>query len=225
MNLQVCVPYEPCPFKCPMCIARNRKVFDNLYAAKPADYFSALRALRDNKKYDYFILTGNSDPTLHRLWLEEVSSFLQETRHGIELQTRNYNLKGYNLDNIGTTAYSINTLRNYLKAWNFRKTSQNNRMVILLTKEFEFLNADNFDPMGFNQITFKMLQLSGDALTNDWIMNNQMQDFSGIYQIINYFNGSDVSIRLDANCQESHGRYEIFREDGNVYKAWEDETP
>ena len=222
MNLQVCVPYEPCPFNCPMCIARNRKVFDNIYKEYPARYFEELKFHISKGEYDYFILTGNTDPTLNKQWLNDVSGILSGRR--VELQTRNYNLQNYDLSHIETLAYSISTLKDYLKSWKFvKKIERNNRLVIMLTKEFEILNHDNFSPMGYNQITFKKLHMTADQITNSWIRENAMVDYTGILDIVNHYNGTDVSVRIDVNCQDSHGRYEIFREDGKIYKTWEEE--
>jgi hypothetical protein len=221
LNLQICVPYEECPFRCPMCIARNRKIFNNLYKENPVEYINRLKDVMS--AYDYFILTGSTEPTLNSLWLKDVSYLLHMNHGSVELQTRNYNLKNYDLSGIETIAYSISTMKNYLKSWNFRKSATNNRLVILLTKEFSVLNVDFFDSMGYNQITFKKLQLTSDAKTNEWIKNNEMVDFDSILAIVDFYNGSDVSVRFDGNCQDSHGRYEIFREDGIIYKAWEEE--
>jgi len=224
MNLQICVPYEPCPFNCPMCIARNRKVFENLYETYPARYFEELQFHISKGTYNYFILTGNTDPTLNKHWLKEVSQLL--SGRNVELQTRNYNLNTYDLRHIETLAYSISTLKDYLKSWNFRKLERddrNNRLVIMLTREFEVLNHDNFNPMGYNQITFKKLQMTADEETNEWIRKNAMIDHTGILDIVNHYNGTNVSVRIDTNCQDSHGRYEIFREDAQIYKAWEEE--
>ena len=46
MNLQVCLPYQPCWFNCPMCVARGHKhkyIFDNLYASDKKKYLKALK--------------------------------------------------------------------------------------------------------------------------------------------------------------------------------------
>lgn len=223
MNLQVCVPYEKCPYNCPMCIASGRKQFKNEYDEDEEYYFSQLEKIADN--YDNFIITGATDPTLNKAWLENIIDILYRFGN-VELQTRNYNLKGFDLKGLSTLAYSITTIKDFLRAWKFKKLENgNNRLVILLTKEFDFLTADNFNPMGYNQITFKVLQKTADEKTNKWIDENEMKDFANIYNIINKYNGEEVSVRIDTNCQDSHGRYEIFREDGLLYKKWEDETP
>jgi len=205
-----------------MCIASDRKVFDNVYKSEPDFYHHRV----DNEIagfYDSYIITGNTDPTLNRKWLKDILIDLDGCEN-IELQTKNYNLKGYNLCGITTLAYSIINVKDYLKAHSFRKIKGDNRLVILLTKEFDFLTADNFDPMGYNQITFKVLQDTASEEANGWILTNEMADLTNIYEIVNKFNGNqNVSVRIDTTCQDSEGRYEIFREDGKVYNNWEDE--
>ena len=223
MNLQVCVPYEKCPFKCPTCIANGRETFKNLHNFYLEGYEEALQELVDSREFDNFVLTGNTEPTLNRHWLRDVLYILRNEQ--TELQTRNYNLKGYNLKYLDILAYSITDVKSYLNAWNFRKIEGTNRLVILLTKEFNFLTAENFNPMGFEQITFKVLQPTADETTNEYIERNRMTDLTEIHRIIERFNGSDVSVRIDTNCQDSHGRYIIFREDGRTYDSWESVKP
>lgn len=218
MNLQVCVPYEECPFKCPMCVANGRKKFNNLYKSDRDRYLQKLDTL-GTLDYDCFIITGGTEPTLNKEWVEEAIVALGRN---VELQTKNYNLKGYDLYGLNTLAYSITKPRELRDAWKYRKIDNNNRLVILLTKDFNYLNVENFSTMGFNQITFKVLQLTADKKTNEWIEENRMTDLSNIYKIVDHYNGNDISVRLDSNCQDSHGRYEVFREDGKTYKSWED---
>ena len=221
MNLQICVPYEPCPFKCPSCIANGRVKYSSLYDKDLVSYIKKLNEL--SKNYDYFVITGDTEPTLNSHWLKRVLFNLQDKE--TELQTRNYNLKGYNLKGLKTLAYSITDNKSYLKAWRFRKIEGNNRLVILLTKDFDFLTAKNFETMGYNQITFKVLQKTADSKTNEWIEKNRMKDLTNIYEIIEKFNGTETSVRIDNNCQNSFSRYEIFRPNGLVYDSWESEEP
>lgn len=224
MNLQVSMPYETCPFKCPMCISNGRKRFPDLYSTNREDYLNKLTKLASSNKYNDFIITGASDPTLNRHWLSDVLKTLENYR--TELQTKNYNMGGYELHNLFVLAYSITNSKEYLQSWKLRKlSSAKNRLVILLTKDFSFLTAENFNSMGYQQITFKVLQPTEDKKTNKWIENNAMTDLTNIYEIVNTFNGNkDVSVRLDSSCQDSHGRYEIFRADGKLYESWNDEN-
>lgn len=222
MNLQVCIPYQKCPFKCPMCIASERPVYNNYYKENQEMYIEdMLCAIEDVEAHD-IILTGNTEPTLDRNWFRVVSETIKNEfpNMPIELQTKNYNLKGFNLSKIDVLAYSIIDTRDYLKAWSFRKIKRTNRLVILLTKEFNFLTAKNFNAFGFDQITFKVLQYGVSEKNNKWVDENKMEDLSNIYDIVDRFNGSETSVRIDTDCQESENRYRIFREDGNVYKEW-----
>lgn len=87
-----------------------------------------------------------------------------------------------------------------------------------------FLTADNFNKMGFEQITFKTLQESDDEKVNEWIRQHKMdeQHLNNIREIVNKYNGNPYcSIRLDESCQTATGRYEIFRSDGKRYASWE----
>lgn len=222
MNLQVCVPYEKCPFNCPMCIASNRKIYENLYDKCEELYFNRLKKQIENN-YDFYVITGQTEPTLNRKWLENTLKVLKGQK--VELQTKNYNLHNYNLEGLSTLCYSITSVKDYIKAYSFRKIVGSNRLVILLTKDFDFLNIENFETFGFNQITFKVLQKTNDKKVNTWIEKNEMKDFTKIYEIVNFYNGRNVSVRIDTNCQDSHGRYRIFREDGQLYYNWEIETP
>ena len=225
MNLQVCIPYKKCPFNCPMCIATGRKKFDDLYYNNKNEY---LRVLKEKViEYKDIILTGDTDPTLDREWLEDVISAIREIAptKNIELQTRNYNLKSYNLDGLSTVNYSITCLSDYLKAWNFRNIEGVNRLVILLTDEFEIFDTSTFNPMGFDQITFKVLQESADEGVNKYITRHKLKNIDKIYKIMNKYNGTDISVRVDENCQASENRYRIFRSDGKIYKNWSDTEP
>lgn len=220
MNLQVCVPYEDCPYNCKMCVARGREKPINFYDRSREFYLEEL-SRQARFPYNDFIITGATEPTLNSNWLKDVLERL--SGKNVELQTKNYNLKNYNLEGIKTLSYSITKPRELSKAWNYRKIEGNNRLVILLTKDFDYLTVDRFSTMGFNQITFKTLQLTADKKTNEYIEQNKMTDLTNIYEIVNKYNGSKVSVRLDQTCQDSVGRYEIFREDGYIYTTWEEE--
>jgi len=209
-----------------MCIASGRPVFENLYKSEYDFYKQRLiTALIRNEPTD-IVLTGNTDPTLDRNWLTRLSTLIADHSNNfnrkipVELQTKNYNLKNYNLSNIDVLAYSITSVKDYLKAWNFRKIKRTNRLVILLTKEFSFLTAENFNTFGFDQITFKVLQEGASIEQNEWVQENSLTDLSNIYEIVNRFNGTNTSVRVDTDCQNSEDRYLIFREDGKLYKEW-----
>ena len=129
---------------------------------------------------------------------------------------------------VDVVTLSVTDVREYLNAWRFpiRNAffSPIYRMVILLTEEFEFLNVNNFNTMGFDQITFKTLQHGEDAGVNAWIDSNKMSEegLIEIRKIVDKYNSHETcSVRLDTSCQDATNRYEIFRSDGNVYDSWE----
>ena len=200
MNMQVCIPYQKCPFKCPMCIASGRPTFDNVYKSNYAQYTRNLIEYINDYEIDNVVITGTTDPTLDRTWLRKVTDEIKahEPHLPIEIQTKNYNLKGYNLHNIDVLAYSITSVKDYLKAWQFRKIQRTNRLVILLTKEFDFLTADNFNTFGFDQITFKVLQEGADLDNNKWVQENAMTDLSNIYDFT--FTAALASCTVSSAC-------------------------
>lgn len=229
MNLQLCAPYEQCVYSCPMCVARghNHKYkFDNLYADDAGAYFSALRGTLLAFDINTVVLTGECDPTQNGLWVIRCCQQLVKCRPDvrIELQTHNFNLKSYQVpDEVEVLSYSITSVKDYLSAWKYYKPcGVTTRMVILLTEEFNFLTKDNFSPMGFDQVTFKVLQHGEDERVNRWVDANRMQNLDPIYGIMESRNGGSVSVRVDTSCQTAAGRYIIFRSDGRIYESWEE---
>ena len=243
MNLQVSVPYQKCVYKCPMCVARghkNQNTFENLYATDKREWQKRFENIIKEGNYDSVVLTGECDPTQDMRYCNDVISVIRNMRGKtptIEFTTHNQKfdnalssaLYGHKIDVI---TLSITNSREYLNAW---RVPQKNaffspiyRMVILLTNEFEFLNADNFNTMGFDQITFKTLQYGEDGDVNRWIYENKMSDehMDKIREIVEKFNShSNCSVRLDTSCQTATNRYEIFRSDGKLYDSWEAMTP
>lgn len=231
-NLQICLPYQSCAFCCKMCVARGHKHyyrFMNLYAEDPQNYKEKLISVicAAKPKIDNLIITGECDPTQNAQFVRDVISWVNN-RYPVEITTHNQHfdriLGGIHVD---TISLSVTNVKEYLSAWHCSKSPEmadNYRLVILLTKEFNFLNAGNFSPMGFNQITFKILQYGEDEQTNKWIEANRMDEahLDQIREIVQQFNTDGrYSVRLDTNCQEANGRYKIFRSDGKVYPSWE----
>jgi hypothetical protein len=243
MNLQVSVPYQKCVYKCPFCIAKghkNENSFENLYAINKREWQKKLENVLKEGSYDSVVLTGECDPTQDMRYCDDVISVIRNMRGTtptIEFTTHNQKFDnaltsvphGHKVD---VVTLSVTNVREYLNAW---KTPHKNaffspiyRMVILLTKEFEFLTPDNFNTMGFDQITFKTLQYGEDGDVNRWIYENKMSDehVEVIREIVEKFNSnSSCSVRLDTSCQTATGRYHIFRSDGKVYDSWETATP
>lgn len=243
MNLQVSVPYQKCVFKCPMCVAKNHKnqnTFNNLYTTDHREWQKKLEKVLEEGNYESVVLTGECDPTQDMRYCDDVISVIRNRRGitpTIEFTTHNQKFENAlssvpNGHKVDVVTLSVTNVREYLNAWRvphkhafFEPTY---RMVILLTKEFEFLTPNNFNTMGFDQITFKTLQYGEDGDINRWIYENKMSDehVEVIREIVEKFNSnSDCSVRLDTSCQTAEGRYEIFRCDGEVYNSWEAMKP
>ena len=238
MNLQVSVPHQKCVYSCPMCVARSHKnegTFNNLYKTDKKEWYNKLhRAIYDGE-YNSIVLTGECDPTQDIAYCEDVISVIDNYNPTptVEFTTHNQKatstlLASYWGKKVDVVTLSVTDVREYLNAWRFpiRNAffSPIYRMVILLTEEFEFLNVNNFNTMGFDQITFKTLQHGEDAGVNAWIDSNKMSEegLIEIRKIVDKYNSHETcSVRLDTSCQDATNRYEIFRSDGNVYDSWE----
>lgn len=238
MNLQVSVPHQKCVYSCPMCVARshsNEGTFENLYKTNKKEWYNKLHQTIYDGDYNSIVLTGECDPTQDMAYCEDVISVIDDHNPTptVEFTTHNQKavktlLASYWGKKVDVITLSITNVREYLNAWRFPERnaffSPIYRMVILLTKEFEFLNVNNFNTMGFNQITFKTLQHGEDADVNKWIDSNKMSEegLAEIRKIVDKYNSHETcSVRLDTSCQDATNRYEIFRSDGNVYDSWE----
>lgn len=238
MNIQVCCPYQKCVFNCPMCIAKGHKhkyQFPDI--THMSEYYDKLKELIEIEHECDVILTGECDPSQNMRWVKKTAEFLKHKcyfKGKVELQTRNYSINVSDLSYIDVLSYSIVSLRDYIRSYSFPKLSISsslglgkNRLVILLTKEFEILNKDTFDPMGYDQVTFKTLQYGEDDSVNKWIDENKMSEdgLERIKEIIEKYSGSkECSVRLDTSCQDAKGRYYIYRSDGKTYTNWNAKT-
>lgn len=232
MNIQVCCPYQKCVFNCPMCIAKGHKHnyrFPDITHLQ--EYYDELNRIVVEEFDCDVVITGECDPSQNMRWVKRLLKNLEGIffRGNIELQTRNYSLNLDDLFGLNVLSYSIVYLKDYLRCHSFPKLKKNaiNRIVILLTKEFEFLNKDIFDPMGYDQVTFKTLQYGEDDEINKWIDNNKMSEdgLNKIKEIVEKYNGSkECSVRLDTSCQDATNRYYIYRCDGKLYTNWNAKT-
>lgn len=242
MNLQVSVPYQKCVYSCDCCIARghkNQNTFENLYKTNKKVWSAKLRDAIYDGEYAGVVITGECDPTQDMAYCEDVISIIDnfDPTPIVEFTTHNQKaantlLASYWGKKVDVVTLSVTNVREYLNAWRFpiRNAffSPIYRMVILLTEEFEFLNVNNFNTMGFDQITFKTLQHGEDAGVNVWIDSNKMSEegLAEIRKIVDKYNSHETcSVRLDTSCQDATNRYEIFRSDGNVYDSWEAMAP
>ena len=224
MNLQLCIPYQKCPFGCPMCIASNPKHYDNLFAANSAAYLGGLGATMLRRKYQDVVLTGDTDPTLNIEWLKRVARFLTNFKYkvGVEIQTHNYFWKG--MEGIAINAFSITTIKDAMRIPTIHTTTGLNRLVVLGTKELlqHFLEND-VDLSEFRQLTFKALQYTASKVdaVDDYIDSVSCEE-SLLQQAAKKFEDLGFQVKVDLNCQDAEGRYTIFREDGKLYKSWEE---
>ena len=226
MNLQLCLPYQKCVFNCPFCIAKDRKhnyEFDNLYADNRNLYLSRLIEFIKSHKIKDVIITGECDPIQDLEFIAVVSrAIIGYIGGGIEIQTKSTHISMYASqlrDTITTIAHSISSVRELERYRNL--TMQKpfiHRATILLTKEFNAKTLDYKVLDKFDQITFKVLQYGESERINRWIDRNKLQDLLDIEQVMEHYNGTSISVRLDRNCQDSVNRYYIFRADGNVYE-------
>ena len=227
MNLQVCAPHQECVYNCPFCVARGHKhkyQFKDIYNdGLNQDYFNALKRTIKNCNIDTVIITGECDPTQNMRWARKVAEVAKSCGVRTEIQTHNLSMKMEQLDFVDVVSYSITNAREYLSSWQCINNYHGNaisRMVIILTKELNFLNKNNFCRMGFDQVTFKSLNYGEDEKINKWIDENTIE-LDQFKDIVSSRNGSKFSIRLDTTCQNATGRYLIFRSDGMVYDSWE----
>lgn len=235
MNIQISAPYQPCVYHCPFCVARGHKheyKFDNLYGRDEEAYIRALRDFiieytKKNDECPTVIITGECDPSQDMRWATKVANECSDLWCKVEFQTHNLSLKERDLPrSIKVLSYSITNPREYLSAWRYTKpTWCTNRMVMILRDGFEFLNKDNFSPMGFDQVTFKALNEGEDDKINAWIANHRPSNIDNFYEIMESRNGSTLSVRVDTTCQHAEGRYYVFRSDGKVYESWEAAEP
>lgn len=229
MNLQICAPYQRCIYGCPFCVAmfhpQHNHQFDNMYKDDPILYQARLIRAIQELKPECVVITGECDPTQDLRWCYDVIRTVRQNfpEIRIEFQTHNLSLDEHTYPNdIDVLAYSITNAREYLSSWRcYKHPKAINRMVIITTTDFDFLNKDNFCAMGFNQITFKALNQTENYIINNWIKDHTPTNLNRFYEIVDSRNGSSVSMRVDTNCQQAEGRYYIYRSDGEVYKNWE----
>lgn len=230
INLQVCIPYQKCPFKCPMCIADNAPHFNNLYKENETAYFAALDIALKNNNIRTVVLTGDTEPTLDYEWMNKVINFIKTKypKVSTELQTHVYRNHYLSAPNLGRICFSLTTVKDiefFQKAFSSYLPSKV-RMVILATGEVLDYLINNHVEFSCDQITFKLLQYTAyeQEEKDSFITNHRVaEDDPRLAKLVLHYGATafNRSIVVDTNCQDSIGRYRIFREDGNVYLTWE----
>lgn len=228
------MPYEPCIFKCPFCIARGHEheyKFKNLYKT---DYFKYLIELQNvimNNDYNAVVFTGEADPSQNLSWvgscLEAVNTLKKYYAYAhvkTELQTKNQRADYSLLEGLDVLSISVSNLTEFESAKELVSKYPQFlvRIVVILSSAFNGkTNVSHMDLTPFKQVTFKELQWTEDPKVNDWIGEHQFKGRDDLKDLIFAFKDT-VSIVYDFDCQNGSNRYHIYRSDGNVYKTWEE---
>lgn len=226
-SLQLVVPFQTCPFKCPFCIANNPTVenaFENLYEKKTYEYIEKLDKVLYKSDLKTVVITGDTEPTLNLEWIKNVSGLVKVVSPSvnIELQTKNFNQKviDYLVDNtpIAVYAFSVDTLEQLEKVKKISVYRKIKRLTLLLNDRLPLEKIDV--SYHFDQITIKYLQMGDNYKINEWISEHQFKDQKSLNDFIKRHSGN--SIMVDTNCMISENRYKIYRSDGVVYDTWTD---
>lgn len=220
MNLQVCCPYKKCPFGCPTCIAATdyKYPYGDIYFTDKERYLDILRSTIG--KYDRYVITGDTEPTLFYDWIKDVCEVLKGQE--IELQTKNYNVNLNKIEGlIDTLAISIPTLKDWEKYQKMSgylfSFSGKTRLVFLEVKELEVEKVLN-EPILAEQITVKKLQMPVAAEERHAV--ERMKGNPIFWRFFLNINKEICSVMYDENCMDAKGRYKILRTDGNFYDSW-----
>lgn len=249
MNLQITVPYRTCPFKCPFCIANNPNTlgkYENLYVSDKKAYFEALdTTIKQLYLGNYFkpitiVITGDTEPTLNEVWLQEVVNHIRSKHEiaiaSVELQTANITWvdKYFKseipmlFDVIGLSIYNEQQIEYAMESELYRQDKHTfvRPTIILNSAIYEArLGVVSWHSLSkYKQVTFKVLQDSDNPQIQAWIERNKFKDYQmrlldhDIAKLV--YEG--VSVKLDRDCMDTKGgqRYVIFRENGKLYKDW-----
>ena len=220
MNLQVCSPYKKCPFGCPTCIAATdyKYPYGDIYFTDKERYLDILRSTIG--KYDKYVITGDTEPTLFYDWIKDVCEVLKGQE--IELQTKNYNVNLNKIEGlIDTLAISIPTLKDWEK---YKKKARDifsfNGIVRLVFLEVEELETPEiFNKVIFaDQITVKKLQMPEAEEEQKAV--ERLKGNPIFWKYFLKINSEFCSVMYDENCMDAKGRYKILRTDGKFYDSW-----
>ena len=231
-SLQILTPHMECIYNCPFCIAKAHKhenKFKDIYHLDINTWRDNLaKVLLENEDLKFVVTTGTNEPMQSQDCVEDAIRLVRYYRPDvtIEIQTRWYNENPlYN--ELDTVCYSISN-RYYLDK--IKPMGKISRYVIILTDFFEGMRLDDYlkkIPANVSQLTFKVLanSITHDTPIDAWIDEHRVseQTVDNLDEDIKNYQGN-LSIRLDRNCMEADDRYKVFREDGLVYKDW-DELP
>lgn len=226
-SLQVVTPHKECIYNCKFCISKmhshDNKFINNYELNKEIWENNLIKVIKENKDLKYIVITGTNEPMQSMDCVKDIINIVRSnnTEINIEIQTHYY--KENNIYNdIDVVAYSISSAHLLDKIKPMGKIS---RYVLILTDSFNNYSLKdilNLIPIKVTQVTFKSLQL-GEKQNEvyEYILNHSIdkKTFEKLKEDINNYKGN-LSIRLDDNCMDSIGRYEIYREDAKVYDTW-----
>lgn len=228
-SLQIVTPHLDCMFDCPFCIAKAHKHLNHFEDNYTNNYLlweeNLINTIISNEDLKYVVITGTNEPMQSKECVRDIINTIRSINEEIqiEIQTRYYTPDEI-YDLLDVVAYSISNPRMIKR---MKPKGKVQRYVFILTDHFNNYTLEDILALTQNtvsQITFKVLQDSnGENLEFDEYIKNHSVDertLNNLRQDIASYEG-DLSIRLDENCMDSIGRYEIFREDGNVYASWD----
>jgi organic radical activating enzyme len=231
MNLQVCMPYEPCKYACPFCISKGHKHgydFKNLHKENRNEYLVKLQDTIEMYNIKTVVITGEADPSQNMLWLQDcveaINALSPKRNIKIELQTKNQKADYSLLKGLDVLAISISSPKEFQSAKELVKKYPNFiiRPTIVLSSKFNgHINYEELDLTPFKQVTFKEMQYTEDEATNEWIYTHPFVGRDDLKNLIFSYK-KNISIFYDMDCQNAVGRYLIYRSDGNTYRRWED---
>jgi hypothetical protein len=235
MNLQVCMPYEPCVFNCPFCIARGHEHnydFKNVYQTNHFRYLVELQDILMSPIHNIktVVFTGEADPSQNIQWVQDCLEAIDALRRApqyayikTELQTKNQRVDYSVLQTLDVLSISVSNIKEFNNAKDLIKKYPQFlvRPVVILSSQFNGkTNITTMDLTPFKQVTFKELQWTEDPKVNDWISKNQFIGRDDLKDLIFAFKDK-VSIMYDMDCQNGFNRYKIFRSDAELYNTWE----
>lgn len=228
-SLQVVTSHMKCIFNCPFCIAKGHEHNNNFVNNYKNNFElwknNLIKVIKENDDLKYVVITGTNEPMQSKKCINDIIDIVRDTNREIqiELQTRYYKQDEiYN--KLDVVAYSISNINLLNKIKPLGKII---RYVIILTKSFNNHNLSEIlelIPKTVKQVTFKkLISTNGVNLEVDnYILNNSVDigTLDRLVKDVELYDG-DLSIKMDLDCMNCEGRYQIFREDGNVYDNWD----
>lgn len=221
MNLQVNSPYVACPYRCAYCVAGfegEKSLFNDsrdtaLYFTDWRAYMSRLAEVVWSGGFDTAVITGSTEPTLFDRWVRDVLSVLAVAK-GIktELTTRNTGFMGQKW--MDAVSYSFDRVPERV----YVSQAKHTRAVFILHDGLDLEGVVRYHREAGGQTTVKNMARNsyGNKCINDWVERHRVTLTELEIERL-----ENEGIRYDHDCNNSAGRYMIFRADGNLYESWQ----